>query len=108
MLGKALGGLLLIGLIFLLIMFYKKPLNFGELKSSFSQEPKYLCHYIFVVVLRIFLALDLILLSANTMYRFVALGLVGLYTLFLIIQRPYLKNVRPIMNICVVITILTI
>lgn len=108
MMGKALGGVLIIGIVFLLILSYKKPLNFGEFKSKFVQQPSCLNHYIPVAIMRIVLALDLSIMSSNTACGFVALGLVGFYTLFLIVQRPYLKNVRPIMNMCVIMAILAV
>jgi hypothetical protein len=108
MMGKALGGVLIIGVVCLLILSYKKPLNFGEFKSKFVQKPSCLNHYIPVALMRIILALDLSIMSSNNACGFVALGIIGLYTLFLIIQRPYLKNVRPIMNMCVIIAILAV
>lgn len=61
-----------------------------------------------VVLFRIFLALDLIILSSNRLCGFLATGLAGLYVLFLIITRPYLKNLRPILNMIVMIGILAV
>ena len=98
MMGKAIGGILFVGLLVLLVLLFKRPLNFGEFKSYFRSEPRYLNHYIIVVFFRVFLALDLIFLSENRACGFVALGLSGVYTLFLIIARPYLNNIRPIIN----------
>lgn len=37
MMGKVLGGSLFIGLLCLLVLFYKRPLNFGEFKSYFNK-----------------------------------------------------------------------
>ncbi len=61
-----------------------------------------------MVFFRLFLALDLIILSSNKACGFVAIGIAGLYTLFLIISRPYIKNVRPIINMVVILMILAI
>ncbi len=108
MIGKALGGLLFVGLLCLIVLLYKKPLNFGEFRNYFKSHPIFLNHYIFVVFFRLFLALDLIILSSNKACGFVAIGIAALYTLFLIISRPYLKNVRPIINMFVIVMILVI
>jgi len=43
----------------------------------------------------VFLALDLIFLSENRACGFVALGLSGVYTLFLIIARPSIFEQHP-------------
>ncbi len=106
--GKALGGMLFAGLICFIILMYKRPLNFGEFKSCFQNTPLSLNHYAFVVFFRVLLALDLIILSANQACGFVALGITSLYTLFLIITRPYQKNVRPILNMAVILAILSV
>lgn len=52
------------------------------------------------------MALDLIILSENAAAGFAALGIAGAYTLFLIISRPYLSNIRPIINMIVTLSIL--
>ena len=36
------------------------------------------------------------------------MGITGAYTLFLIITRPYQKNVRPILNMAVILAILSV
>ena len=108
MIGKVVGGLFFAGLICLIVLLYKRPLNFGEFKSYFERSPLHLSHYTFVVIFRISLALDLIILSSNNACGFVALGITFCYTLFLIISRPYLKNIRPILNMVVVLAILAI
>lgn len=37
MMGKAIGGVLFVGLLVLLVLFFKRPLNFGEFKSYFRK-----------------------------------------------------------------------
>lgn len=37
MMGKAIGGLMFVGLLALLVLFFKRPLNFGEFKSYFQK-----------------------------------------------------------------------
>jgi high-affinity K+ transport system ATPase subunit B len=65
-------------------------------------------HYITVVIWRIALALDLIMLSNNKACGFAAIGITAVYLILLIVMRPYLKNVRPILNVVVVLAILAI
>lgn len=65
-------------------------------------------HYAFVVFFRVLLAFDLIILSNNQACAFVALGITGVYTLFLIISRPYQNNIRPILNMVVILAILAV
>lgn len=65
MIGKAIGGVLALSFLALIVLFYKKPLNFGEFKKFFVQEPRHLYYYIFVIVFRFILATDLIVLSAS-------------------------------------------
>lgn len=108
MMGKLLGGALFAGLICFIVLMYKRPLNFGEFKNYFQRSPLHLNHYAFVIFFRVLLALDLIILSANSACGFVALGITGAYTLFLIITRPYQKNVRPILNMTVILAILAV
>lgn len=57
---------------------------------------------------RVFLALDLIFLSENRLCGFVAIGITGVYTLLLIIMRPYLNNIRPIINMVFILAFLAI
>lgn len=47
-------------------------------------------------------------MSSNSMCGFVALGLSGVYTLWLIIGRPYVNNIRPIINMIFTIGFLAI
>lgn len=108
MMGKAIAGILFIGLIVLLVLLYKKPLNFGEFKSYFNNSPIHLNHYAVVTFFRIFLAIDLIIFSSNNACGFAALGITAFYTLFLIITRPYLKNIRPILNMLAILAFLAI
>jgi hypothetical protein len=60
------------------------------------------------VFFRVFLALDLIFLSENRLCGFVAIGITGVYTLLLIIMRPYLNNIRPIINMVFILAFLAI
>lgn len=68
----------------------------------------YLNHYIVVPIFRVFLAVDLIILSSNAACGFAALGICGLYTLYLIIIRPYVNNARPIINMIFTIAFLAV
>lgn len=106
--GKAIPGILFISILILLALLYKKPLNFGEFKSYFKKSPLYLNHYIITVFFRMLLALDLIMLSSNRLCGFLGCGVAGLYTLYLIVVRPYERNVRPIINMVFTDAILAI
>lgn len=108
MIGKVLGGLFFLGLICFSVLLYKRPLNFGEFKSYFNREPLPLNFYIFVVVFRLFIALDLVILSSNKACGFAAIGISVFYTLIMLILRPYKKNVRPVINMLITIVILVV
>ena len=61
-----------------------------------------------MVIWRIALGLDLIMLSSNKACGFGAIGVTLVYLILLIAMRPYQKNVRPILNIIILIAILAI
>lgn len=106
--GVAIGGVLLVGLIAMTVLFWRRPKHFGEYKSYFDKTALKSNFYIVLIIFRFVLAVGLGMFNSNIAGITIAIAAVGLQLLCLVVFRPYVHNIRPILNSIVMLFTLAI
>ena len=96
------------GLVVLTILFVVRPENFGEYKQCFEDTKIGQNFYVIEVIIRFCIGFSIILPQDPTVSVCLVLGFLILQLLLKIILRPYITNVRPILNSLVMIVIFSI
>ena len=104
--GVVFGGLLQIAILVYLVLLVKKGKNFGEYKSFFHQGAIKSNWYIVVLIFRTLIGLLIGYFWSKEFCSYAVLSLAGVWMILGVIVRPYVSNVRPIVNTVFVFTIL--
>lgn len=107
--GLVLGGLALLLLLAMGILFCCRPKNWGEYKSFFHDTHRFRSNfYLLIILIRCIIGISIAAFSDSIMGISVAIGAILLEIIVIAIFRPYKHNIRPIMNGIVIVGVLAI
>lgn len=93
----------------LTVLLVKRPNNFGEYKTFFHSNSVYKSNfYVAIVVFRFLIVLSLCIFNHSLIGQVLAIATLGIEILFLLIFKPYVSNLRPILNSLVIVATLAV
>jgi hypothetical protein len=98
MVGMAFGGLVYLAIAAYLLLLFCSSKNFGEYKSYFKPGGVSQNWYVAVILLRSVMGFALGFMWEQPMCAYVVLGVAGVWMVAGAVVRPYISNVRPIVN----------